>query len=78
VDPKVDSNSMEISPPRESANCSATQEFPNFLLNPKVYFYVDKNFPLVPVLSQINQIHFNIIHQSSSGSRFDCNKAILR
>jgi hypothetical protein len=48
------SNSIELSP-REAASCSATQEFPNNLWNPKVHFR--ENPALVPILSQINPVN---------------------
>jgi hypothetical protein len=56
----------------EAAHCAATQEIPGILWNPKVHHRVQESPSLVPILSQINQIHaitfylskihFNIVH----------------
>jgi hypothetical protein len=48
---------MELSPSWEAANCAATQELPNSLWNPKVYYSVQKSPKLAPILSQIDPIH---------------------
>jgi hypothetical protein len=58
-------------PSSEAANSAVSQELPNILWNPNVYYRVHKE-TLVAVLSQINRIntissylsniHFNIVH----------------
>lgn len=57
---------MDLSPFWEAVSRSVTEEFPNSLRNPKVYYHVHKTPPLVPVLIQMNptylpKISFNII-----------------
>jgi hypothetical protein len=68
---------MELSASWDANSCSATQEFPNILWNPKVHYRVYKSPPMAPVSSQINTVHiapsflfkirFNIIHPLSLG-----------
>jgi hypothetical protein len=61
---------MEMSLSWETADTSATQEFPNILYNTKHHYDIQKSLPLVSILAQMNpahttpsyssKIHFNV------------------
>jgi hypothetical protein len=73
-------NFMKLSPSLEAASCAATQELPNTLRKPKIYYRVHKSPPLAPILSQIDpvhtipsylsKVHFNIVHPPTSWSSY--------
>jgi hypothetical protein len=50
-------NSMELSPSRKAASCSATTKLPSILRNPKTHQRVQNNLPLIPILNQSNPTH---------------------
>jgi hypothetical protein len=47
---------MELSA-LEAASRSATQEFPNILCNPKVYYRVHNSPLLVSILTEVSPVH---------------------
>jgi hypothetical protein len=50
---------MELSLPWEATGCSSTQEFPNTLWNPKVYYHVNSS-PVHTTQSYFSKIHLHI------------------
>jgi hypothetical protein len=67
---------MELSPSSEAANCTATQELPIILWNPKVHYRVHNSPPHLLIPRQIYPVHatlfylleirFNIVHPPTS------------
>jgi len=51
---------MEQSPSVKASRFCASQEIPRILLNPKVHCHIFKRPPPLPVLSQINPVHFPV------------------
>jgi hypothetical protein len=52
----------------ENLGFSASQEIPHILWNPKICYRVNKNPPLIPILSQFNPVRAHDTELSSSSS----------
>jgi hypothetical protein len=50
---------MQLNPSLKPNSCSATQEIPRVLLNPRVQYRVYKSSPLVQNLNQIKPVHIH-------------------
>jgi hypothetical protein len=48
---------MEPSPSSEVTSCTATQDFPNMLWNPKFRYHVNQRPQLVFILNKMNSVH---------------------
>jgi hypothetical protein len=58
----------------EADMCSAGQEIPCILWNPKVYEHVYKNLPLNPILSQLNTFNTTISYVFKINYKHHLNK----
>jgi hypothetical protein len=63
---------MELRPSLEANSCSATEEIPSIVRNPKINYRVHKSPPLVHILRQMNPVHtsqsyFSKIHLGLPG-----------
>jgi hypothetical protein len=73
-------NSKDLSPSRETANCTATQRIPSHLWNAIVHYQDYKSPSMVPIPNQTNsvlttqdylsKVHFNIILAPTSSSSY--------
>jgi hypothetical protein len=59
-------NSIQKSSSWEASSSLAIQEIAHFLWNLKVHYYINEGVPLIPVLSQMNQIHVHPHYLRSS------------
>ena len=63
---RLQQDSKEPSPSLEANRSSGSQETPRALWNPKVHYRIHNSPPPVPILSQTDLVHFNIILPGSS------------